>query len=124
MIAPRDAAPMNILGTPLAPCRPGTGWLRDGSCRCPGDPGLHAVCAVVTDAFLDFTGARGNDLRTPRPEYGFPGLSAGDRWCVCAGRWWEAYLAGCAPPVIAAATSAEALAVIPREVLLAHRADG
>ncbi|MCS6970854.1 MAG: DUF2237 domain-containing protein [Planctomycetota bacterium] len=121
MIALATAPRRSILGEPLQPCRPGTGWLRDGTCACPGDPGLHAVCAVMTEAFLDFTGARGNDLRTPQPAYAFPGLQAGERWCICAARWWEAYLAGCAPPVIAEATSEEALQLIPRAVLLAHR---
>ena len=94
---------MNILGTPLEPCGPGTGYGRDGFCGKRGDdPGSHVACSVVTDDFLDFTGQRGNDLRTPRA--GFQGLKAGDHWCLCAARWWEAHKAGKAPPLVPEAT--------------------
>ena len=82
--------------------------------------GSHSVCAVVTDEFLRFSALAGNDLSTPRPEWGFAGLSPGDRWCVCASRWLEALDAGCAPPVVLAATHAQALDVVPIEALIAH----
>jgi uncharacterized protein (DUF2237 family) len=102
----------NVLGGPLQPCsqNPETGYLRDGSCTAvPGDHGQHHVCAEVTDAFLEFSRARGNDLVTPRPALGFPGLEAGDRWCLCVGRWTEAVEAGAAPPVVLDATNEAAL---------------
>jgi uncharacterized protein (DUF2237 family) len=106
----------NVLGEPLAPCSssPRTGFYRDGCCNTGfEDFGLHVVCARMTRAFLDFEVARGNDLVTPVPEAGFPGLKPGDQWCVCAGRWREAYDAGVAPPVVLQSTHEEALAVIP-----------
>lgn len=102
----------NVLGTPLQPCGtdPMTGFLRDGVCHTgPHDLGSHTVCALMTDAFLAFSRAQGNDLTTPAPEYDFPGLKAGDRWCVCAARWLEAAEAGVAPPVILDATHERAL---------------
>ncbi len=113
----------NVLGGTLATCStdPLTGWLRDGCCSAhPGDVGRHHVCAAVTRAFLDFSAEVGNDLSTPRPEYGFPGLKPGDRWCVCAGRWEEARVAGFAPPVILEATSEAALEVLALGHLQAH----
>jgi hypothetical protein len=104
--------PRNVLGGPLAPCslEPLTGFFRDGSCRTGGqDLGVHAVCAVMTEEFLAFSASVGNDLSTPRPEWGFVGLVPGDRWCLCAGRWQEAHEAGAAPPVVLEATSLAAL---------------
>jgi len=102
----------NILGGELEPCGfdPLTGFYRDGCCESGGDdPGVHAVCARMTEEFLAFSVATGNDLVTPRPEFGFAGLRAGDRWCLCASRWQEAYEAGVAPPVVLEATHARAL---------------
>ncbi|HCK93376.1 MAG TPA: DUF2237 domain-containing protein [Gammaproteobacteria bacterium] len=92
--------PRNILGTALKSCctSPMTGFFRDGFCRTNDmDVGTHTVCAVMTEAFLDFSKSRGNDLSTPRPEFQFPGLKEGDCWCLCALRWKEAFDAGCAP---------------------------
>ena len=103
---------MNVLGGDLEPCSfdPVTGFYRDGYCRTgSGDVGMHVVCAVMTEEFLVFSASVGNDLSTPRPEYGFAGLRPGDRWCVCAGRWQEALEAGVAPPVVLEATHALAL---------------
>lgn len=111
----------NILGTELQLCcaDPLTGYYRDGYCRThPTDAGRHVVCAVLTDEFLRFTKSRGNDLSTPRPEFQFPGLKAGDSWCLCALRWKEALEAGVAPPVKAEATHESALEIIHRDVLL------
>lgn len=102
----------NVLGGPLAACgeSPLTGFLRDGHCHTgPQDLGSHTVCAQMTEAFLEYSKHRGNDLVTPAPEYGFLGLKPGDRWCVCATRWLEAAEAGVAPPVVLAATHARAL---------------
>lgn len=107
---PREA--VNVLGTALQTCsiEPLTGWFRDGCCRSgKGDAGVHVVCARMTDSFLEFSKHRGNDLTTPRPEYGFPGLKEGDRWCLCASRWQEALQAGCAPSVVLEATHESAL---------------
>lgn len=120
-----DAHAKNVLGQPLAVCShaPLTGFYRDGFCRTgPLDSGKHVVAAIITDAFLAFTLSRGNDLQTPRPEYAFPGLKAGDRWCLCALRWREAYDAGVAPPVLLEATHEKALQFIPLDVLRAHQA--
>ena len=103
---------MNIVGGELLPCstEPLTGFFRDGCCSTgPEDLGSHTVCAVMTEEFLVFSRAAGNDLSTPRPEWGFAGLRPGDRWCVCAGRWQEAVDAGVAPPVVLEATHALAL---------------
>jgi uncharacterized protein (DUF2237 family) len=116
----------NVLGGPLATCslRPRTGFFRDGCCNTgPDDLGLHVICAQMTDEFLEFSREQGNDLSTPMPELGFPGLVAGDRWCVCASRWREAYEAGCAPPVVLAATHEETLAVVPLTALRKHALD-
>ncbi len=118
----RDAD-VNVVGGELLPCSadPPTGFYRDGCCATgPEDVGSHTVCAVMTDEFLAFSRLAGNDLSTPRPEWGFPGLAAGDRWCVCASRWLEAHRAGCAPPVVLGATHARALDVVPVEALTAH----
>jgi uncharacterized protein (DUF2237 family) len=113
----------NVLGEELIPCslEPMTGFYRTGCCETgPEDLGLHVVCTQVTEAFLRFSYHQGNDLVTPRPELGFPGLIPGDRWCLCAARWLEAYRAGVAPPVILAATHASVLDVIPRDILEAE----
>ena len=99
--SPSSGPALNVFGELLGCCctNPLTGFYRDGHCRTgPQDHGRHLVCAEVTDAFLAFSRSRGNDLSTPRPEYEFPGLKDGDRWCLCALRWREAYEAGCAPP--------------------------
>jgi uncharacterized protein (DUF2237 family) len=103
---------LNVLGGPLEACGydPVTGFWRDGSCRTSGqDLGVHAVCAVMTDEFLSYSSSVGNDLSTPHPEFGFPGLRPGDRWCLCADRWQQALEAGFAPPVVLEATHALAL---------------
>ena len=103
---------LNVLGTALETCStdPLTGWFRDGCCETQSaDRGRHIVCAVMTEAFLKFSMSRGNDLSTPRPEYRFPGLKAGDRWCLCLDRWREAHAAGVAPDVVLEATHQIAL---------------
>lgn len=116
----------NVLGEPLEDCSfdPLTGFFRDGCCGTgPEDVGVHTVCAVVTEAFLAFSAARGNDLSTPRPEFGFPGLKPGDRWCLCAARWLEAWEAGAAPRVSLRATHEQTLTIVPMEALRQHAAD-
>ena len=116
----------NVLGGPLESCGtdPVTGFYRDGSCACgPEDAGLHAVCAVMTEEFLAHQQSVGNDLVTPRPEWHFPGLVAGDRWCVVAVRWWQAYADGAASPVVLASTNERALEVIPFAALQEHAVD-
>jgi hypothetical protein len=116
----------NALGEALEPCGtdPLTGFYRDGTCSCgEEDIGLHAVCAVVTAEFLDHQRSVGNDLTTPVPAYGFPGLEPGDRWCVVAARWLQAYHDGVAAPVVLAATHERALEVIPLSVLKEHAVD-
>lgn len=118
-----ENTPKNILGEPLAVCctQPMTGFFRDGFCRTNAqDHGRHVVCAVITEAFLQFTLAQGNDLITPRPEYDFPGLKAGDAWCLCALRWKEAFEAGCAPFINPHATHSKALEYISLDVLKTH----
>ena len=125
MIAAADSTARNVLGGPLASCStdPLTGFTRSGCCETgPQDLGSHTVCAVMTEDFLSFTKAAGNDLSTPRPAYRFPGLKPGDRWCLCAGRWAEALAAGRAPRVNLAATHAKALEVVTLEDLQAHAA--
>ena len=115
-----DTAARNVLGTALVPCSyaPLTGYYRDGCCNTEEhDQGSHVVCAKVTQAFLDFSLQRGNDLVTPRPEHRFAGLKAGDRWCLCARRWQEAFLAGVAPPVVLECTHAKALEFVTLEQL-------
>lgn len=117
----------NVLGGPLEMCGadPVTGFFREGACStCPEDLGSHTVCAKVTAEFLEFSMASGNDLSTPSPWFGFPGLKPGDRWCVCAGRWKEAFDAGVAPPVFLRATHERALEMIPFEDLVRFAADG
>ena len=113
---------LNVLGTPLLACSfdPLTGYYRDGCCNTDhNDHGSHVVCAKVTQAFLDFSVSRGNDLVTPRPEFRFAGLKAGDRWCLCARRWLKAFQAGVAPPVVLEATHRKALEIVTIEQLQA-----
>lgn len=119
-----NAPERNVLGGTLEPCslEPTTGFYRTGCCETgPEDVGVHVVCAQLTREFLDFSRTQGNDLTTPRPEFDFPGLTPGDRWCLCAARWLEAQRAGVAPPVILAATHEAALELIPLELLQEHR---
>ena len=114
---------LNVLGTELLSCSfdPLTGFFRDGCCNTDAhDHGSHVVCAKVTAEFLAFSRSRGNDLSTPRPEYRFAGLQPGDRWCLCALRWKEAWEAGVAPPVVLESTHAKALEWIPLDALQAH----
>lgn len=121
----RRASARNVLGGALRPCstEPLTGFFRTGSCETGReDAGCHTVCAIVTAAFLDFSRARGNDLTTAQPAWGFPGLRPGDRWCLCAARWREAWEAGAAPLVVLEATEASALLHCPAEALQAHAA--
>lgn len=116
----------NVLGGPLEPCGtdPVTGFYRDGTCRAgPEDVGLHTVCAVVTREFLEHQVSVGNDLVTPRPEWSFPGLTPGDRWCVVAVRWLQAYQEGAAAPVVLASTHERALEVVPLAYLREHAVD-
>jgi uncharacterized protein (DUF2237 family) len=115
-----DEGARNVLGTELVPCSldPVTGFFRNGCCETgPDDLGLHTVCAVMTAEFLAFSKAHGNDLSTPRPQYGFKGLKPGDRWCLCAPRWKEALDAGMAPQVVLESTHEETLAIVPLGVL-------
>lgn len=101
-----------------------TGFYRDGYCRTgPGDYGVHTVCVVITDEFLNFSKAMGNDLSTPRPEMDFPGLKPGDRWCLCVQRWQEALEAGMAPHVVLEASHMSALEFVDREDLIAYAVD-
>ena len=121
--AARSNRSLNVLGGTLETCSldPMTGFTRNGCCETgPEDHGSHTVCAEVTAEFLDFSRGRGNDLSTPRPEYGFPGLKPGDRWCLCAPRWQEALMAGCAPRVVLRATEAGALEHCRLEDLQRH----
>jgi len=113
---------VNVLGTPLRPCshEPRTGWFRDGCCNTDdADRGSHTVCAQVTAEFLEFLRRRGNDLVTPVPEAGFPGLQPGDHWCVCAASWRDAAAAGVGCPIDLESTHARALRVVPLEELMA-----
>ena len=119
----------NVLGGELSACStdPTTGFMRDGYCYpLQRDPGRHEICAVMTDDFLQYSKAQGNDLVTPRPELDFPGLEPGDHWCVCVPRWIEAREAGHAPPVVLEATSEEVLEDVAIETLraYAHENDG
>ena len=117
---------VNVLGAPLEPCStaPLTGFFRNGCCDTgEGDHGSHTVCAVMTAELLAFSKARGNDLSTPRPEFGFAGLNPGDRWCLCAARWMEAHAAGKAPKVRLVSTHKRALDICPMEALRAHALD-
>ncbi|MBQ0747976.1 MAG: DUF2237 domain-containing protein [Marinobacter sp.] len=117
---------INVLGEKLETCGtdPETGFYRDGCCNTgPDDHGSHTVCVVMTDEFLEFSKARGNDLSTPVPAFGFPGLKAGDNWCLCAARWHEAFEAGSAPRVRLRATHQAALEHCALENLKAHGVD-
>ncbi len=116
----------NVLGGELEPCStdPMTGFYRDGCCNTGGDDhGVHTVCAVVTDEFLEFSASVGNDLSTPMPAFGFPGLRDGDRWCLCAPRWQEALEAGRAPKVVLAATHVQTLEWCDKQALVDHAVD-
>ncbi len=124
---PVEQSHLNVLGEALerCSCEPMTGWFRDGLCRTdPTDLGQHSVCCVMSERFLTYSKAQGNDLSTPAPGFGFPGLKAGDHWCVCAPRWKQAYDDGMAPPVRLEATEHTALQVIPLEILQAHAYQG
>ena len=114
---------VNVVGGELRPCstEPLTGFYRNGCCSTGAeDLGSHTVCVVLTEEFLEFSKSVGNDLSTPRPEYGFAGLLPGDRWCLCASRWLEAHAAGHAPDVVLGATHARALELVPIELLTAR----
>ena len=114
---------LNVLGEPIQLCSndPVTGFFRDGYCNtCAEDQGSHTVCALLTDEFLAFSKYVGNDLSTPRPEYGFGGLKAGDQWCLCAARFLQAAEEGCGPQVNLHATHARALEIVPRALLQQH----
>lgn len=116
-------AQLNVFGDPIEPCsnRPLTGFYRTGCCDTgQEDAGLHTVCAIMTREFLEFSRSRGNDLMTPAPQFGFPGLRPGDRWCLCAARWLEAERLGKAPPVVLEATNIKTLDVIDRYTLESH----
>lgn len=111
---------LNIFNEPLEACSfdPVTGFFRSGCCETSEqDTGSHTVCAIMTEEFLKFSKSKGNDLSTPVPAFDFPGLNSGDRWCLCAARWLEAYEAGSAPSIIARATHRRALEIIPMEVM-------
>ena len=120
----RIAVPVNVLGDALQPCskEPLTGFYRTGCCESgPDDEGMHTVCVIMTERFLAFSKAAGNDLSTPHPEWGFPGLQPGDRWCLCAPRWQEALEQGYAPQVILEATHQRTLEIVELADLEAHR---
>ncbi len=111
---------LNVLGSKLQSCNcnPMTGWYRDGLCKTdPTDLGMHTICAVMTESFLSYSKAQGNDLSTPIPQYDFPGLKVGDHWCLCAPRWKQAYDDGMAPKVNLEATEESTLRIIDLEVL-------
>lgn len=113
----------NVLGGPLKPCshEPVTGFFRDGFCHtCDEDVGCHTVCVEMTAEFLEYSRAIGNDLSTPRPEFHFPGLQPGDRWCVCAARWLECVEGGVPAPVALAATHERTLEIVPLDLLQQH----
>ena len=117
---------LNVLGHELQPCSfdPLTGYYRTGCCESRGDdPGMHVVCAVMTDEFLTFSASVGNDLSTPMPQYGFAGLQDGDQWCLCAARWQEAFEAGHAPRVVLASTHVSALEFCDLAALTEHAVD-
>ncbi len=120
------APAVNVLGGELEECSadPITGYFRDGCCNTSeDDAGCHTVCSVLTREFLEFSASRGNDLMTPRPGFGFPGLQPGQRWCLCALRWLEAARAGCAPRVMLEATHRRTLEHVPLDLLRAHAVD-
>ncbi len=117
---------LNVFNEPLHSCsdEPLTGFFRDGCCNTGDDDrGSHTVCVEVTQAFLEFSQSRGNDLSSARPEFGFPGLKAGDRWCLCAARWLEAYEEGAAPRVLLTRTHLRALEIVPLGLLRQYAAD-
>lgn len=119
-------AELNVLGEPLQPCsdNPLTGFFRSGYCAAgPDSAAVHLVCIAVTDEFLAYSARVGNDLSTPRPEFGFPGLKAGDRWCLVAGRWAQAHAAGMAPRVFLRATNRAVLDLLPIEMLKSYALD-
>lgn len=124
MIAPiKPSGSLNVLGTPLLPCclENSTGWYRNGSCETDsGDHGRHVICAIMTEEFLAFSKLMGNDLSTPIPEYNFPGLQPGECWCLCAGRWQEAFEAGMAPMVKLEACEQSALEIVDLQNLKSH----
>ena len=118
--------PTNVLGTELKTCclQPLTGWFRDGTCRTnEQDRGKHTICVEVTDKFLEYLKSQGNDLITPAPQFGFPGLAAGDKWCVCVLSWRDAYQAGYAAPVVLEASDSSVLQYVPLDVLKEYAAD-
>lgn len=122
-VEPVKAESKNVLGQPMQTCGcdPMTGFYRDGCCDTgPDDIGVHTVCCVVTEEFLAVSKHLGNDLMTPMPQYGFPGLKPGDRWCVCAARWLQVFEAGAACPVVLEATHENTLRIVPFELLLQH----
>jgi uncharacterized protein len=124
--SPRPSSARNVLGGDLGCCceRPATGFFRDGYCHTgPQDIGSHTVCAQMTADFLAFSAGRGNDLSTPVPQFMFPGLQPGDRWCLCVARWKEAADAGAAPPVVLTATHEKALEVVTLDELKRHAID-
>ncbi|MFT6322174.1 MAG: hypothetical protein ACJAT4_003109 [Granulosicoccus sp.] len=113
----------NVLGETLQACcfEPRTGWFRDGYCNTDlNDQGSHVVCAIMTDDFLNFSASCGNNLKTPAPAYGFPGLKAGDKWCLCVSRWKDGMEAGVAPPIVLASTHQNALEVVSLDDLKKH----
>lgn len=121
-----ESGELNVFGAPLQPCGtdPMTGFYRDGNCRCgPSGTATHTVCAVVTREFLEHQRSVGNDLTTPVPDFDFPGLVPGDRWCVVAARWLQAYRAGAAAPVVLASTNRTTLDLIPLAALQEHAVD-
>jgi uncharacterized protein len=125
MEQPKDD-PINVLGEELQTCslHPLTGFFRDGACNTgPQDLGLHGVCVILSEEFLAFSKYAGNDLTTPMPEFGFPGLKPGDRWCLCASRWLQALDAGYAPNVVLSATHKASLNVVSLDDLKAHAID-
>lgn len=116
----KEVNPKNVLGTNLQACcfEPKTGWYRDGYCNTDfRDYGVHVVCAELTDDFLNYSSSCGNDLKTPKPQYNFPGLKAGDKWCLCISRWKEAMLAGVAPKIVLESTHIKALETVSLEEL-------
>lgn len=121
-----DPPVRNVMGGPLEPCGtdPMTGWFRDGCCNTdPGDVGSHTICAVVSREFLDHQTSIGNDLATPHPEYRFPGLKPGDRWCVTAANWLRAHMDGAASPVVLASTHELATQIVPLDILRMYAVD-
>jgi len=121
---PQKIIVKNVLGSPLVACcfEPLTGYYRDGFCNTDAsDYGTHTVCAIMTKAFLDYTATKGNDLSTPKPVYNFPGLKPGDKWCLCALRWFEAYKANVAPKLILEACHQKTLEFVPLEILKEYK---